>query len=331
MNHSEINEYPWHQSSWDKVVTARTKNHLPHALLLSGAEGTGKLDFAKKLVTSLLCTSPVNNKACQSCQSCKTYQSGANPDFLNIELLEDKQQISVDQVRQLSQFISYTRSFNAYRVILLNPAERMNQNSANSLLKSLEEPASNTVIILVATHLSRLLPTIKSRCQLITLPSPSKEQAIGWMKEQSSDLSNENAEELLSMSQGHPLTALNITEEDLLQRQEFAEELLSVCLQQKTLTEIAKKWEKFDHAILLNWQITWVQSFIKIQMASQDAVKTETQNFSDTLLQLSKTLSQSHQWALYQQLIIQKKYIHTSVNSLMFIENMLLLWLHTDN
>lgn len=331
MNHSEINEYPWHQSSWDKVVTARTKNHLPHALLLSGAEGTGKLDFAKKLVTSLLCTSPINNKACQSCQSCKTYQSGANPDFLNIELLEDKQQISVDQVRQLSQFISYTRSFNAYRVILLNPAERMNQNSANSLLKSLEEPASNTVIILVATHLSRLLPTIKSRCQLITLPSPSKEQAIGWMKEQSSDLSNENAEELLSMSQGHPLTALNITEEDLLQRQEFAEELLSVCLQQKTLTEIAKKWEKFDHAILLNWQITWVQSFIKIQMVSQDAVKTETQNFSDTLLQLSKTLSQSHQWALYQQLIIQKKYIHTSVNSLMFIENMLLLWLHTDN
>lgn len=328
MSNHTFNEYPWHQSSWDKIVAARSKNHLPHALILSGAEGTGKLDFAKQLVTSLLCSSPIDNKACQNCQSCKTYQSGANPDFLNIELLESKQQISVDQVRQLSQFLSYTRSFNGYRVVLLNPAERMNQNSANSLLKSLEEPASNTVIVLVTTQLSRLLPTIKSRCQLITLPTPNKAQAIAWMKEQSPDLSN--ADDLLSMAQGHPLTALEITKEDLLKRQEFVEELLSVCLQQKTITEVAKKWEKFDHSLLLNWQITWVQLFIKRQILPQDNEIYKTQTLSETLVKLNETISQSHQWYLYEQLIAQKQYIHTSVNSLMFIENMLLLWLQNE-
>jgi DNA polymerase-3 subunit delta' len=328
MSHSSINEYPWHQSSWDKIVTARSNNHLPHALLLSGAEGIGKLDFAKKLVTSFLCTAPINNKACQNCQSCKTYHSGANPDFLNIELLEGKQQIGVDQIRKLSEFINYTRSFNAYRVVLLNPVERMNQNSANSLLKSLEEPASNTIIILVATHLSRILPTIKSRCQLITLASPSRKQAITWMKAQSPELSN--AEECLSMAHGHPVTALKITEEDQSNRQGFAEELLAVCQQQKTITEVAKKWEKFDHSELLNWQITWVQSFIKKQMIPTLDDTAEAHNLSEVLSKLSDTVSEHHQWSLYQQLIMQKQYIHTSVNSLLFIETMLLLWVDTD-
>ncbi len=178
-------EYPWHETSWDKFTTARSQDHLPHALLLVGADGTGKLDFAKKIATSLLCTAPVNNKACQNCQSCKTYHANANPDFMQIELLEDKQQISVDQIRQLSEFINYTRSFQGYRVIMINPIERMNQNAANSLLKSLEEPADNTVIILVATNLGKILPTIKSRCQLLTLTTPEKNQALSWLKSQS--------------------------------------------------------------------------------------------------------------------------------------------------
>ncbi len=324
-----INEYPWHQQSWDKVVSARSQNHLPHALLLTGSEGTGKLDFAEKIVRSLLCTSPIDNKACHNCQSCKTYQSGANPDFLKIELLEGKQQISVDQVRQLSEFINYTRSFNAYRVILLHPAERMNQNSANSLLKSLEEPSDNTVIILVATNLGNMLPTIKSRCQILALPAPDNKEALTWLKAQTP--SSSNVEVRLSMSNGQPLTALNITDEEIQSKEDLLTELLGICSHQLSVTEIAKKWEKFDHAMMLNWQILWIQNFIKNNVIDESPADSLDNNHDATLAKLNQTLSTETQWELYQQLIKQKQYIHTSVNSLLFVENMLLLWLQASN
>jgi len=327
MSNSVINDYPWHQSSWDKFVSARSKNHLPHALLISGTEATGKLDFAKKIVTSLLCTSPINNQACQKCNSCKTYQSGANPDYMNIELLEGKQQISVDQIRQLTEFISYTRSFEAYRVILLHPVERMNNNAANSLLKSLEEPANNTVIILVSSNLGRIIPTIKSRCQLLVLPSPSKEQAIEWIKQQSA---SKNPEELLEMANGQPLTAINISDEDIQSREELANDLLNICTEQKTVTDVAKVWEKLDHSALLNWQINWVQKFIKNKALGQSPTNKNQQKLDVILSKIENRIASDAQWELYQQLIKQKQYIHTSVNPLLFIENMLLLWLQAS-
>jgi DNA polymerase-3 subunit delta' len=322
-----ITTYPWHKSSWDKFVTAKLKNHLPHALLISGTDGTGKLDFAKRIATALLCTSPVNHEACHNCKSCKTYQAGANPDFMGIELLEGKQQIAVDQIRQLSDFITYTRSFNAYRVILLNPVERMNANAANSLLKSLEEPASNTVIILVASNLSRIIPTIKSRCQILTLPTPSKASAITWLKQRKSTT---NPEELLKMANGQPLTAMTISDEDIQSRGELAKDLYSICIQEKSVTDVAKRWEKFDQSNLLNWQITWVENFIKNNVSKSKAEPADKDELAIILAKLDDNLSSVEQWNLYQQLISQKKYIHTSVNPLLFIENMLLLWLQAS-
>jgi DNA polymerase-3 subunit delta' len=327
MSDSIISDYPWHQNSWDKIVSARDKNHLPHALLISGMDGTGKVDFAKKLVTSLLCTAPINNQACQNCRSCKTYHSGANPDYMQIELLEGKQQISVDQIRKLTEFISYTRSFEAYRVILLHPVERMNNNAANSLLKSLEEPASNTVIILVAKNLSGILPTIKSRCQLLALPSPNNDQALAWINQQST---SNNPQEILDMANGQPLTAINISDEDIQSRGALATDLLSICTEQKVVTEVAKTWEKFDHETLLNWQISWVQNFIKNNTLANKETISNQDTLTSKLTELSDTLSSTSQWSLYQQLIKQKQYIHTSVNSLLFVETMLLLWLQAS-
>jgi len=322
-----LNTYPWHKSSWDKFVTAKSKNHLPHALLISGTDGTGTLDFAKRIATALLCTSPVNNEACQNCKSCKTYKAGANPDFMGIELLEGKQQIAVDQIRKLADFITYTRSFNAYRVILLNPVERMNANAANSLLKSLEEPASNTVIILVASNLSRIIPTIKSRCQILALPTPTKAQAISWLKQKKITT---DPEELLEMSNGQPLTAIGISDEDIQSRGQLANDLYSICMQKKSVTDIAKTWEKYDQSNLLNWQIIWVEKFIKNNVLQSQTEPNDQGDLAMILAKLANDLSSGEQWNLYQQLIAQKKYIHTSVNPLLFIENMLLLWLQAS-
>ncbi|MEE9328203.1 MAG: DNA polymerase III subunit delta' [Cocleimonas sp.] len=330
-----IQNYPWHQESWDYFVKAHDKNHLPHALLIVGENGIGKLDFANRLVKSLLCITAhensvndsVDNKrkydACNHCKACKTYESQANPDYLNIDLLEDKQQIGIDQVRQLSTFLSLSRSFNSYRVVLLNQVERMNLNAANSLLKSLEEPTNNTVIILLTSQLNRLLPTMKSRCQILKLPTPIKAVAQEWIQHHSPEINN--PEELLDMAYGKPLAALKIDAEEIQSRKKLSKDLIGLINNKESITAVAKTWEKYNSELLLNWQITWVQDFIK-QSIQDKPLNNSEEKQTLTLLELSQLKSVAQLWQIYHELIKQKRYIHTSVNPLMFVENMLMLW-----
>lgn len=317
-------EFPWHKQTWDKFTHARSHDHLPHALLISGAEGIGKLEFAKKLVKSLLCFRPVNNQYCDQCNGCKTYDSVSNPDYLELQVAEDKKQISVDQIRGMSKFITLSRSFDAYRVILIHPVEAMNNNAANSLLKSLEEPANNTIIILLATHLNQVLPTIKSRCQLLTIPTPSNKQALAWLQTNAPSL--DNTEELLGMCFGRPLLAFNVSEEDFNLRNELAEDLLHIMSEDESATVIAKKWEKRDVNNMLKWQISWLQGFIRTDIVSNESRNEASSSVLQNLNKINGLLSTDKQWLLYEELLKQRRYVHTSVNPLIFIENMLILW-----
>jgi len=321
--------YPWHDNSWDQFASAYTQNHLPHAILLTGAQGVGKLAFAEKMVKSLLCLSPIaeNQQACGVCQGCKTYEADANPDYMGIQLLENKQQISVNQIRELSEFLNYSRSFNAYRTVLITPIERMNLNAANSLLKSLEEPAENTVIILTATHLSKVMPTIKSRSQLLALPMPERAQAIDWLKQQKTNLNN--VEELLEMSHGSPLLALETSDEAIQKRQDLAQDILNIIEKNNSVIEIAKKWEKYEVESMLDWQIIWLQNFLKKTYAPNSPLSQLTA-YSNILQKLEQELLKDKLWGLYQQLIQKKQTLHTSVNALINIENMLTLWLQAS-
>lgn len=311
--------YSWHKPVWDQFSKARQRDHLPHALLLSGEEGIAKVKLANNMVKSLLCTAPVSKNSinympCNSCQACKTYDSDANPDYLHIDLLESKQQIGIDQVRLIANFLNYTRSLSQQRVVLLNPANRMNIHAANSLLKSLEEPTQDTVIILISSQPESLLATIKSRCQLLHIPLPTKHQALDWLQKHKPEL--ENPQKALQIAHGKPLIAANIDNEIINNYEELAGDILDCCLENKSITELAKKWEKGDIKQLLDWQIIWLQEYLK-----------NAPIISDKHNKIKEKLTTSQKWSLYQALIEQKKLVHTSVNTLMFIENMLLLWL----
>lgn len=320
-------DYFWHEKTWEQFTNARSKNHLPHAILLSGSRGVGKLIFAEKIIKSLLClnTDPATQLACNHCKACKTYESGANPDFKSIQVLEDKQQIGVDQIRKLSEFLTFSRSFDAYRVVLISPIEKMNQNATNSLLKSLEEPADNTVIILVVTHLSKVIPTIISRSQLLSIASPLKSQAVDWVKSHIENPSR--AEELLEISAGSPLLAITIDDEILNDRDEFAKDLLNIFNEDNSVTEIAKKWEKYDQAVLLDWQINWLQNILKEVSAPNQKIIKFTEDTKSKLKYFSDKISIDNLWQIYQQLLRKKQIIHTSVNPLINLESVLLLWL----
>jgi len=149
---------------------------LPHALLISGVQGSGKHELANWLIGALLCQTPQwqNNKvltlACGHCKTCRLYQSNTYPDYLAV--VSDKTTIGVDSIRKASQFFEKTAQLGQVKVVLIVAAETMTVAAANALLKTLEEPTENSFIILLSSSRDTLLPTIISRCRLLEIRPP---------------------------------------------------------------------------------------------------------------------------------------------------------------
>lgn len=211
--------YPWQFDLWQKVADIRPR--MPHALLLQGRRGLGKLDFAMRLTQSLLCEQPLpDHAACGVCRSCNWFQQNNHPDFRLLEpedvdnaadeesaataKTSKKSQIAVDQVRELGDFLGLSSHRSGLRIILLHPAEALNQASANALLKMLEEPPSGVLFLLVTHQPQRLLPTIRSRCNVIDMPSPTRSVAETWLAAQGV----KHAPQRLAYAGGAPLPAM---------------------------------------------------------------------------------------------------------------------------
>src|SRR5690606_31515541 len=157
------------------------QHHLPHALMLRGPAGTGKAHFALALAQMLLCEKPLAQVACGRCKTCHLIKAGSHPDLLLVEPEEAGKAIKVDQVRHLVEFASRKAQFSGYRVVVICPAEAMNPNASNALLKSLEEPGEKTLLALVSHQVSGVLPTIRSRCQVVEFPVPPRAPALTWL------------------------------------------------------------------------------------------------------------------------------------------------------
>ena len=195
------------------------RERLPHAVLIQSGEGWGELEFALGVAQSLLCEKPRDDRRpCGECQACAWFALGNHPDFRLVvpesfvpeadEAAEPgkkrSEQVRIEQVRELADFLGVGTHRAGLRVILIYPAEAMNPNTQNALLKSLEEPPPATVFLLVATQPDRLLPTVRSRCMKFTLPFPDSAGAVAWLKEQGV----EHPESPLAAAGGAPLAAL---------------------------------------------------------------------------------------------------------------------------
>jgi DNA polymerase III subunit delta' len=211
--------HPWNQPILD-AIAARLER-LPHAILVYGPQGIGKLALAERAAQMLLCEG--KKKPCDACDACRWYKAGNHPDFRRVEpeilwrepeadeeasAKRPKQpsiEIKVDQVRELADFL-YVRSHRgALRVALVHPAEDMNENAANALLKGLEEPPAGAVFILVSHRPAQLLPTIRSRCVALPVGIPPRQAALEWLAAEKVP----DAERWLAYAGGAPLRALH--------------------------------------------------------------------------------------------------------------------------
>jgi DNA polymerase III subunit delta' len=190
-------ELPWHKQRFEPLL--KRLDSLPHALLIRGPEGTGKFEFVTSLAQALLCERPgVDRRGCGACAACNWVNQGAHPDLRLVEPEAPEEagetgegrekkaslQISVEQVRELAHFLNLSSHRGRARVVVIHPAETLNVNAANALLKSLEEPPARSYFLLVAHRWYQLLPTIRSRCQDVALPLPDAASALGWLKQQ---------------------------------------------------------------------------------------------------------------------------------------------------
>ncbi|EGR4155837.1 DNA polymerase III subunit delta' [Vibrio cholerae] len=175
--------YPWLVPVWQPWQAGLAAGKISSATLIQASEGVGVESLVELMARTLMCTSS-QSEPCSFCHSCGLMQSGNHPDFHVVKPEKVGKSITVEQIRQMNRIAQESSQLSGYRLIVIEPADAMNESSANALLKTLEEPAPNCLFILVTSRIKHLLPTIVSRCQRLVIPAPTTALVVEWLKGQ---------------------------------------------------------------------------------------------------------------------------------------------------
>jgi DNA polymerase III subunit delta' len=175
-----VTQPPWFAAAQKEIEAALLADRLSHGLLIHEDPGAGGLELARWITQRVNCTS--TPKPCGECQSCRWIAAGQHPDVTQLSPEGDSKLILIQAVRDLAADLSLTAHTRGYKVALVSPAEAMNPFAANALLKTLEEPPARTLVLLVTSQPSRLLPTLRSRCSKLRLISPSRAEAAQFLE-----------------------------------------------------------------------------------------------------------------------------------------------------
>ncbi|HEX7417896.1 MAG TPA: hypothetical protein VF315_07575, partial [Steroidobacteraceae bacterium] len=168
---------PWLDAALESFRRARASGRLPHAVLIQGSAGVGAQVLAQQLAQLCLCRGP-SPQPCGQCLDCRQVAAHEHPDCHEVIPLEDSKQIRIEQIRELASELALTSHRPGYKIGLLWPADALNRNAANALLKTLEEPPPRTLLVLVAAVPSRLPATLLSRCQRVRIAAPERAQSL---------------------------------------------------------------------------------------------------------------------------------------------------------
>jgi len=204
-----LSPQPWQQACWERLHKSREQGLLSHAQLLFSPPDSGLEGFAYLFARYLLCQQPKNFLPCGVCRDCQLMDAGTHPAYQEITFEVNEKTgklrhvITVDQIRELINKLHTTTLMGSCKVVIIHPAEDLMPHATNSLLKILEEPPANTYFLLVSFSPSRLLATIRSRCQQMSVPLPSIKEADSWLVPFISDPARR--EKLLALSGGNPV------------------------------------------------------------------------------------------------------------------------------
>jgi DNA polymerase-3 subunit delta' len=317
---------PWHETAYGRLLRQRAR--LPHALLLHGRRGIGKLRFALAVAEALLCERPLEGGSCGGCAACAWTTSGTHPDLRRVEPaaeaeLEAEQetrrgkastQIVIEQIRGLADFLFIGAHRGGWRIVLVNPAEGLNMSAANALLKNLEEPPPQTLFLLVSHRLHALLPTIKSRCQLLPLPSPTVDEATQWLEAQGI----EDAALAAAYTGQAPLLAIDLPVEDYWpQRKRFLDHLAT----EFDALSVAERSADAGIPLLLEWMQKWTYDLATRNILGKVRYNVD---FEKAIAPLAGVCDPIRTLRFHRDVLRQQRHAEHPLNARLFLEHMLL-------
>ncbi|OIO46683.1 MAG: hypothetical protein AUJ28_02185 [Parcubacteria group bacterium CG1_02_37_51] len=240
------NDQKWpiigHHNIVSYLQNSVAKKQFVHAYLFSGAESIGKSTVADHFIRSLLCLDKQSGQVDCQCQSCQQYQRHLHSDCFTLSLAEDKKNIPIEQIREWQSALSRKSFLSQYRVGLVNGVEHLSLGAANALLKTIEEPSANTIIILLTHDSNLLLPTIISRSQVIHFKKVIDREIFLGLLDQG--IERQTASLITQLAQGLPGKALALSQSaDLLsQEKENIVEILNLWQQ-----KLDQKWVFLDN------------------------------------------------------------------------------------
>ncbi len=285
--------YPWLEEQWSRLVAITTGDRPHHALILAGPSGIGKRELATLLAQQLVCEEQ-GEFPCGQCRNCHIFLAGSHPDIHVILTEKEKETgrlellsayseryaekssrepranpskiIPIDKIRSLMERF-YQSSYSAARKIaLLLPADRLNVNAANALLKLLEEPPPGNHFLLITDQPGTLLPTIRSRCIVEMITGPTDTASRDWLRTQMSvDDSMTGRSMLAGMG---PLDILADQKNGILAWQaDQLEALRALCAGKSDPITLAESFAKQDPMQLLGWLQRVMAQWIRCQVA----------------------------------------------------------------
>lgn len=319
--------YPWQQSLWQRLVGYIEQQRIPQALLITGATGMGKRHLADAFAQVLLCQNPLPGYlVCGACHGCHLWHAQTHPDYLLIEPDEPGKAIGIDKIRQLIVKLALKPQFDTQRLVIIQPADQLNNASANAFLKCLEEPTERTSFILLTDKPTRLPATIRSRCQSVHCQLPDRQLAGQWLQQQGV---NEDYDLLLRFAQVAPLLAKQYADQHFIDlRQKYFNDWLQVFEGKQNLVTLAELWQKqdkLDLAVLLTWMTSWVMDIIK-SAHQADVDKLHNPEMKKSLQALAERLELKRVYKFYDNLLNAQSQVSKQVNKQLLLEQLLINW-----
>ena len=263
---------PWLEEPRRRMRAAFDAGRLPHSLLLLSVPGLGASQLANWVTALALCESP-HERPCDLCASCRLLRSDTHPDVHAVRLEEDAQQIKIDQVRELIESLTLKSYRGGYKIGIIEGAEALNANGANAFLKTLEEPSSDTMLIMIARPNHRLPATIASRCLRLSLRPPSAATAIEWLAAHAK--ASHPWDAALALAGGAPLLAMQLDAEGLSaldadMRQSMAE----LAEGSVDITLLSDRWLRSNPGVRITWLENWITQRVQASLGTGSSHQT---------------------------------------------------------
>ena len=305
--------YPWQHDAWQNWQGYLSQGKVPHAVLVHGRSGCGIEDFTLKICCSLLCSEDNIPKPCLKCNGCRLFLSGNHPDILVIEA--EQEQIKVEQVRKAIDFLQLSRHYLSHKIVLFKEVDNLNYAATNSLLKTLEEPPAESVILMTCRQPSTLTATIRSRCHRIYIKEPTTD-ATAWLAEHRS-ISEEEAKQKLMLADDGPLSLLN-EDSDNKDKSLFYDELDQWINRRITTLDFVEHWCDKSAVEIQQWLLGYLHRIVL------ERAKNISDNQDNTALTESN-LSNLLYW-LYQRQIARCRLAKQNINPRLLLEGSLMEW-----